>query len=80
MMKTNQMMNIQSIVYRIASIIEMIDKILKNGIELFLIDECRSFLMMMNHCRDFLMNEIDDCRDFAVFLKFLIEMKMKMIV
>jgi hypothetical protein len=44
---------------------------------------------MMNHCRNFLMNEIDDCRDFAVFLKFLkmieifpeflIEMKMKMI-
>jgi hypothetical protein len=33
-MKTNQMMNIQSIVYRIASIIEMTDKILKNEIEM----------------------------------------------
>ncbi len=79
MMKTDQVMNIQSIVYRIASIIEMTDKILKNEIELFLIGECRGFLMIMNHCRGFLMNEIDDCRDFAVFLKFLIEVKMKMI-
>jgi hypothetical protein len=47
-------------------------------------------MKMMNHCKDFLMNEIDDCKSFAVFLKFLkvieifseflIEMKMKMIV
>jgi hypothetical protein len=95
-------MNVQSIVYRIASIIEMTDKILKNEmIEMivwastsFLNDECRDFSMkmkMMNHCKDFLMNEIDDWRSFAVFLKFLkmmieifpeflIEMKMKMIV
>jgi hypothetical protein len=36
-------------------------------------------MKMMNHCRDFLMNEIDDCRNFAVFLKFL-KVKMKMIV
>jgi hypothetical protein len=94
-------MNVQSIVYKIVSMIEMTDKILKNEmIEMivwtstsFLNDECRDFSMrmkMMSHCKDFLMNEIDDCRDFAVFLKFLemieifskflIEMKMKMIV
>jgi hypothetical protein len=30
MMKTRRVMSVQSIVYRIASIIEMIDKILKN--------------------------------------------------
>jgi hypothetical protein len=47
-------------------------------------------MKMMNHCRDFLMNEVDDCRDFVVFLEFLkmmieifseflIEVKMKMI-
>jgi hypothetical protein len=34
MMKTKRVMNIQSIVYKIASIIEMIDKILKNEIEM----------------------------------------------
>jgi hypothetical protein len=84
-------MNIRLIVYRIAQIIQMTDKILKNEIEMivwalipFLIDECRDFLMM-NHCRDFLIDENDECRDFAVFVKFLmkkflellIEMKMK---
>jgi hypothetical protein len=30
---------------------------------------------MMNHCRDFLIDEIDDCKNFAS-----IEMKIKMIV
>jgi hypothetical protein len=30
---------------------------------------------MMNHCRDFLISEIDDCKNFAS-----IEMKIKMIV
>jgi hypothetical protein len=43
---------------------------------------------LMNRCKDFLMNEIDRCRDFAIFPKFLIErflellieMMMKMIV
>ncbi len=79
MMKADQMMNIQSIVYRIASVIEMTGKILKNGVELFLIDECRGFLMMVDHCRGFLVDEIDDCRGFAVFLEFLIEVEMKVI-
>ncbi len=88
--ETKRVMNIQLIVYRIAQAIEMTGKILKNGIELFLIDECRGFLMM-NHCRDFLVEKIDDCRGFLIFLKFLemmieafpeflIEVKMKMIV
>jgi hypothetical protein len=64
-------------IYRIASINEMIDKILKNEIEM-------SFLMMrIDDCRDFLMNEIDHCRNFLIFQKFLellIEMKMRVIV
>jgi hypothetical protein len=57
----------------------------------FLNDEYRNFSteMMMNHCmnfliddcKDFLMNEIDHCKDFLIFLKFLmIVMKMKTIV
>jgi hypothetical protein len=78
-------MNIQLIVYRITSIIEMIDKILKNEIEM-IVWESISFLMMrIDDCMNF---QIDHCRDFLIFLKFLmrkfsellIEMKMKMIV
>jgi hypothetical protein len=83
----------------------MIDKTSKNEIEMivweltsFLIDECRNFsIEMMNHCKYFLMmiekfsiDEINDCTNFAIFLKFLIKkflelliemkIKMKMIV
>ncbi len=85
MIETRRMMNIRLIVYKNAQIIQMIDKISKNEIEMivwaltsFLNDECRNFLMM----------KIDEYKDFAVFVKFLmknvlellIEMKMKMIV
>jgi hypothetical protein len=75
-------MNIRLIVYRIAQIIQMTDKISKNEIEIvwaltsFLNDECRDFLMM----------KIDEYRDFVVFVKFLMKkfleflIKMKMIV
>ncbi len=40
-------------------------------------------MMMTNQCRDFLIKEIDDCRNFAIFQQFSefsIKMKMKMIV
>jgi hypothetical protein len=77
MMKTKRVM-----IYKIVSIIEMIDKISKNVmIEMivwelisFLNDEYKSFSteMMMNHCMNFL--------KFLKFLEFFIEMKMKMIV
>jgi hypothetical protein len=81
-------MNIQLIVYKIAQTIEMIDKTSKNEIKM-IVWELISFLMMrIDDSRNFLMN---DCKDFAIFLKFqkflmkiflelLIEMKMKMIV
>jgi hypothetical protein len=99
MIETRSMKNIRVIeietermmIYRIASIIEMIDKILKNEIEM-IVSVSISFLMMrIDDCRGFLMNEIDHCKGFLIFQKFqeflmreflelLIEMKMKMIV
>jgi hypothetical protein len=51
-MKTRRMMNIR-IVYRIASIIEMTDKILKNGMIEMIVRGLTSFLMMIDECRDF---------------------------
>jgi hypothetical protein len=45
-------MNIR-VVYRIASIIEMIDKILKNGMIEMIVWGLTSFLMMIDGCRDF---------------------------
>jgi hypothetical protein len=74
--ETRRMMNIQLIVYKIAQIFQMIDKISKNEIEM-IVWALISFLMMN-----------DKCRDFAVFLKFLMkkflaflfEIKMKEIV
>jgi hypothetical protein len=53
------------------------------------IDEYRNFsIEMMNHYKDFLIeiNENDDCKDFAVFVKFLMKkflellIEMKMII
>jgi hypothetical protein len=68
-----RMMNIQLIVYKIALIIEMTERIWENEIELFLIDDYKKFLIMkINECRNFLMNE--------KFSESLIDMKMKMIV
>jgi hypothetical protein len=71
-------------IYKIASIIETICKILKNEVIEMIVWELTSFLMMrIDDCRDFLMNEIDHCKNFLIFQKFLellIEMKMKMIV
>jgi hypothetical protein len=80
MMKMRRMM-----IYRIASIIEMTDKILKNEMKMivwtltsFLTDD-RDFSteMMMNHCMNFLIFLKILMREFS---KLLIEMKMKMIV
>ncbi len=51
-MKTERVMNIR-VVYRIASIIEMIDKILKNGMIEMIVWGLTSFLMMIDGCRDF---------------------------
>jgi hypothetical protein len=90
MTKTERMMNNQSIVYKIASIIEITDKILENEmIEMivwastsFLNDECRDFSMrmkMMNHCRDFVILLKFLKMMIEIFPEFLIEMAMKMI-
>ncbi len=88
--KVGRVVNIQSIVYRIAPVIEMTDKILKNEmIEMivwastsFLNDECRDSSMMMkmmNHCRDFVILLKFLKMMIEIFSEFLIEMKMKMI-
>jgi hypothetical protein len=80
--EAGRVVNIQSVVYRIAPVIEVTDKILENGVEMiawalipFLIDEYRGFPaeVMVDHCMDFL------CRGFLVFLEFvelLVEVEM----
>jgi hypothetical protein len=84
--ETGRMMNIPArrmMIYRIASIIEMTDKILKNEIEMIASMPISFLMMKVDDCRDFLMNEIDHCRNFLIFQKFLellIEMKMRVIV
>ncbi len=85
MMKMRRVMNIQLIVYRIAPVIEVTGKILKNGVEMiawalipFLNNGRRHFLAVMkDHYRDFLMMNhcrgflmMNQCRDFAVFQEF----------
>jgi hypothetical protein len=78
-------MIIQLMIYKIASIIEIIDKTSENEVEMivweltsFLIDERRNFsIEMMNHCRDFLIFLKFSMKE---FLDLLIEMTMKMLV
>ncbi len=83
-------MNNQSIVYKIASIIQMIDKNSENEIEM-IVWALISFLMMNDERRDFSIEMMSHCRDFVTLLKFvkmmieifsefLIEMKMRVIV
>jgi hypothetical protein len=78
------MMNIRLIVYRIAQIIQMTDKISKNVMIEKIVWELTPFLMMrIDDCRGFLINEIDHCRSFlmsdcenyVIFLKFSVEVK-----
>jgi hypothetical protein len=87
--KMRRMMNIQLIVYKIAQIIQMTDKISKNEIEM-IAWALISFLMMNDECRNFPIEMMSHCRNFVTLLKFLkmmiemfseflIEMKMKMI-
>jgi hypothetical protein len=84
--ETKRMMNISAkrmIIYRIASIIEIIDTILKNEIEMIVSMSISFLIMKIDDCKDFLMNEIDHCKNFLIFQKFLellIEMKMRVIV
>jgi hypothetical protein len=88
--KMKRMMNIQLIVYKIAQIIQMIDKISKNEIEM-IVWALIPFLMMNDECRNFSIEMMNHCRNYVTLLKFLkmmieifpeflIEMKMKMIV
>ncbi len=52
MMKARRVMNIR-IVYRIASVIEVTDKILKNEVIEMIVWGLTSFLMMIDGCRGF---------------------------
>jgi hypothetical protein len=70
-------MNIRLIVYRNAQVIQMINKISENEIEM-IVWALISFLI--DECRDFLIDEINEYRDFAVFLKFLMKKFLKLLI
>ncbi len=78
--EAGRVVNIRLVVYRIAQVIQVTGKISENEVEMIawaltpFLDECRDFLVV-DHCRGFLVGEVDDCKDFAP-----VEVEIKVVV
>jgi hypothetical protein len=75
--EAGRVVNIRLVVYRNAQVIQVTDKISENEVEM-IVWVLSPFLN--GGCRDFLVVGVDEYRDFAIFLEFLVEEFLELLI